>query len=90
MVTQLGGKDAHGGPGVDVGIQVQRLGAPAVEGEAHGGPVPAGQVHQSFVGQHVQGLVSPHEAVLGKRAEHLIDPAQGNASHQPRKLLAGT
>ena len=88
-LTHLGCEGAHGGPGVDVGVQVQRLGAPAFEGKAHGGPVPAGQVRQPLVGEHVQGLVGPDKAVLGKGAEHLVDPAHGDASHQPRQLLTG-
>ena len=89
VVTQLGGEGPYGGPGVDVGVQIQRLSAPSVEGQSHRGPVPAGQVSQTLVGEHVQGLVGPDEAVLGKGAEDLVYPAQGYATHQPCQLLTG-
>ena len=44
MVPKLGGQGSHGDFHVDVGVQLQRLSTTAVEGEAHDGTVPAGQV----------------------------------------------
>ena len=87
VVAHLGGQGPQGGSGVDLGVGNGRLGGPAVEREAHGGPVPAGQAGQPLVGEHEQGFVLLNQFVLPQGAEHLVDPAQGYAAHQSGQLL---
>ena len=53
VVVGLGGHSAQGGSGVGLRVPVAGFCAPAGQGRPHDGPVPAGQVLQSFVGEHV-------------------------------------
>ena len=56
LVVQLGVQAAQGGSGYDRGdapAAAPLAGAPAAQGDSHGGPVPAGEVAQPLVGEDV-------------------------------------
>ena len=87
VVARLGGQGPQGGAGVDLGIGDGGLGGPAVQSEAHGGPVPAGQAGQPPVSEHEPGSVLQRQFAFTEGTEHLVDPAQGDAVHQSGQLL---
>ena len=70
VVVGLGCHRAQGGSGVNVLIVFAGFGAPAVQDLPHGGPVPAGQVLQPLVGEHVQRPVGAHQAVHDQGTDH--------------------
>ena len=73
LVVQLGVQAAEGGAGIDQGLSLAAVvpeGAPAAQSDPDGGPVPAGQVAESRVPEHMALVLGVDQGTACQRLEH--------------------